>query len=165
MFQGFKYVCKVHKQWISEVQQQLMANRRIVIFKNWALYMRYRNVKHFLKFRRLKSILSSWQDQVTRRKNNNKLAFVHWYFKMISKSFSSLNSSCLKSKEKWVKNIKAQKKYYENLYAKVFLCWKHSKALEKASYIPLRISTKTVLVRKNGSFQEKSLLDIKIIKS
>ena len=158
-------MCKAHKQWISEVRSQLLINKLGYLFKSWVLYVKYRNVKNYLRFKKCKNVLKSWKTLVVEGKNRNKKAFVHWYIRLVHKTFSSWTEFYLNRKEKWVKKVKADKKYYERLYAKVFLYWKHAKALEKASYIPLRISTKTVIIKKNGNIQEKSHLDIKIIKN
>jgi hypothetical protein len=164
-FEGLKFVCKAHKQWIFEVRNRLKEHQMAGIFRNWALLIRYRKVKQSIKFRKMKKVLRGWNKVLSYKAELNRRACVHWYLRKNFKSFRSWNEFCLRRKENWVKKVKADKKYYEKIYTKVFLCWKHWKALEQANFIPLRICTKTLLVKKNGNIQEKSLLDIKIIKN
>ncbi|OMJ92260.1 hypothetical protein SteCoe_5031 [Stentor coeruleus] len=164
-FQGLKHVCKAHKQWISEVRSNFLSKKLSIIIQNWALYMRFRHVKICLRLRKCKRVLSSWKNLIDKNKQKNRSAFIHWYLKMVSKSFRSLTWYRSISFKKHWNQQKALKKYQEKIYALVFLSWKHVKALEKASYIPIRICTKTSLTKKNGSLQEKSHFDIKIIKN
>lgn len=164
-FEGLKFVCKAHKQWILEVRNKLKEHQIAGIFRNWALFLRYQKVKQSIKFRKMQKVLRGWNKVLSYKAELNRRACVHWYLRKNFKSFRSWNEFCLRRKEKWVKKVKADKKYYEKIYTKVFLCWKHWKALEQANFIPLRICTKTLLVKKNGNIQEKSLLDIKIIKN
>ena len=94
----------------------------------------------------------------------NRNACVHWYFKVVAKVFDSWALYGTEKNGKFLKKKKAAKVYQQKLYAKVFFSWKHLKALQKASYIPLRISTKTYLTKKEGFLQEKNMIDIKIIR-
>jgi hypothetical protein len=164
-FQGFKFVCKAHRQWIKEVKDRVQSNKKIFYFKNWALYVRFRGVKQYLKFRKIKAVIEAWRRMADAKKNFNKNACVHWYFKTISKSFDHWAAYKAAKKEKYSKKAAAEKLWTEKIYTKIFLSWKHSKALYKASYIPIRINTKTTLSKKQGNIQEKSLLDIKIIRN
>lgn len=164
-FQGLKHVCKAHKQWISEVRSNFLSKKLNAIIQNWALYVRFRHVKICLRLRKCKRVLSSWKNLIDKKKRKNRSAFIHWYLKMVSKGFRSLTwYRSIRFKKRW-NTQKALNKYKEKVYALVFLSWKHVKALEKASYIPIRICTKTSLTKKNGSLQEKSHFDIKIIKN
>lgn len=164
-FEGLKFVCRAHKQWIFEVRNKLKEHQIAGIFKNWVLYIRYRKAKQAIQFRKMKKLLGNWNKLLAYKAEMNRKACIHWYLRKNFKVFRVWNEFCLRKKERWVKRVKADKKYYEKIYAKTFLSWKHWKALEQANFIPLRICTKTVLVKKNGNIQEKSLLDIKIIKN
>lgn len=162
-FQGLKYVCKAHKQWIEEVKKRLEGNRSANIIKNWALFVRYRNVKQYLGFKKAKSMIKMWRKVVDGKKQANKSACIHWYYNSIGKCFDAVQANRVKHFEKREKSRKARIFYYDKLYMKIFLAWKHCKELHKASFIPLRICTKTILVKKNGNLQEKSLFDIRLI--
>ena len=164
-FQGLKFVCRAHKQWIQEVRHRLENNRRLSIFKNWSLYVRFRNVKQYLRFKRAKNMIKSWRHIIDVKNQQNRTACIHWYYHTMGKFFDYLKIFREKQRLKILKVCKANNFYNDKMCVKVFLTWKHSKELQKASFIPLRICTKTILVRKNGNIQEKILLDIKLIKN
>lgn len=164
-FEGLKFVTKAHKQWICEVRKKFSYNKLNGIFRNFALLIRYKKVRNLIKLKNIKKSIEGWKNLIKRKVEMNKKACIHWYIRRIFLGFNNWNEFLMKKREKWIKKVKADRKYFERLYTKVFLCWKHWKALESANYIPLRICTKTIIMKKNGNLQERSLLDIKIIKN
>jgi hypothetical protein len=164
-FEGLKFVTRAHKEWISQVRKKRILAKMGRILRNWALFVRFRKVKTRILIKKVKKCLAGWKKVVEMKRVLNRKACVHWYFRKIFKSFMDWNDFIDRRREKWVKRVKADKMFCERIYTKVFLGWKHWKALEQTNFIPLRICTKTVLVKKDGNLREKNLLDIKIIKN